>query len=478
MSILHNVKWVGFGQLFRILSQLIAIFYLTRLIDPAEYGLLAMATVVMNLANIFNDLGTASAVIQKQNPTQSFYNYIYKINIITGFSVMVLVILISPIMVTYFDRVELYGIIILLAFSFPISSYSIVHKAILEKAMRFEAVIKIEVFSSFIALIVAITMANMGFGVYSLVAQTIVAILIATVLFTKVSNVKLSVREKLNSEYTKGILSFSGHIFSFNLINYFSRNLDSLLIGRFFSAAILGSYSIAYRIMLFPVQNLTFVISRVFLPHFSKKLENVEENKKDYLKSLKIILSLSAPLMLGLAAVSHDFVSIFFDSKWSLIGGLLVWLAPTAIIQSTLSTTGTVFIAYAKTFWLFVLGCIGAVLMVLAFSFGIFFDIKVLTIFYFIANAINFFPVMYLVGKILNFGFGELIKIVVMSVFPAIIMFCLIKIFYMGFFIDNLHQRFIMAVLLGVFSYPLLYALMNLKDVKGLIVFVRKRLGI
>ncbi|MCP5810078.1 oligosaccharide flippase family protein, partial [Klebsiella pneumoniae] len=74
----------------------------------------------------------------------------------------------------------------------------------------------------------------------------------------------------INQSDKDSVINFSGFLLSFNLVNYFARNLDSILIGRFFSATILGAYSIAYRIMLFPLQSFTFVISRVFLPHFSK----------------------------------------------------------------------------------------------------------------------------------------------------------------------------------------------------------------
>ncbi|WP_341846259.1 oligosaccharide flippase family protein, partial [Enterobacter hormaechei] len=89
-----------------------------------------------------------------------------------------------------------------------------------------------------------------------------------------------------------------------------------MLIGRFFSSAILGVYSIAYRIMLFPLQSLTLVFSIFFLPHLSKNINNTNNtNKQDYLNALKLILSLSAPLMLGLSATSFSFTRIFFDPK-------------------------------------------------------------------------------------------------------------------------------------------------------------------
>lgn len=477
MSIFNSFKWVGLGQFVRISTQLVALFYLTRLIAPADYGLLAMASVVMNLANIFNDMGTGTAVIQRQNASQGFYNYIYRINVFTGIFIMLFVIAISPLIVNYFNRDELYPILCLLALSFPISSLTIVHKAKLEKEMAFQAVVKIEIFASFVGMILAIILANLNFGVYSLIFQTLITISISTLAFLKISDLTLSLKSKnITSSDKAGVIGFSGYLLSFNLINYFSRNLDSILIGRFFSATILGAYSIAYRIMLFPLQSLTFVISRVFLPHFSKNINNTNKNKQDYLRALQVILSLSAPLMLGLAATSISFTALFFDDKWYLIGELLLWLAPTAIIQSALSTTGTVFMAYGKTKWLFILGCIGALLMGVAFGTGIFFDIKTLVVLYFIANLINFFPSFILMKKILNFRYLELINVILRSVFPAILMFVLLKVLQDFYSFEDVLISFFINVLLGIFSYIVFYTILNFNDIQKIKIILKNKL--
>ncbi len=85
MSLVQSVKWITVSQVFKIVAQLISIFYLTTLIPPQEYGVLAMAAVVMNFASIFNELGTGAAIIQKQGISVGFYNFIYKINMATGF---------------------------------------------------------------------------------------------------------------------------------------------------------------------------------------------------------------------------------------------------------------------------------------------------------------------------------------------------------------------------------------------------------
>ena len=461
MSLSNGIKWVGLGQFVKVTTQLVVIFYLTRIIPPSEYGLLAMAAIVMNLANIFNDLGTGAAIIQRQNITQDFYNYIYKINIITGLVVMLSVMAISPVLVHYFKQPELYKIILLLSLCFPISSMSIVHKSSIEKVKNFKVSIKIEVFANLIGLLLAVTLAHLGFGVYSIVFQTIITLLLSTILYFYCSEINVSLKNRTKSENVNGVLSFSGYIFLFNIVNYFARNLDVIIIGRFFSSAILGAYSVAYKIMLFPVQNLTFVISRVFFPHFANQLDNISANRSDYLKSIHIILSIAAPMMLGISVLSQDLVHLFFDEKWYLIGDLLLWLAPTAIIQSILSTTGTVFTAYAKTFWLFCLGIVGMILMGASFILGSFYSIKTLTLFYFIANIINFFPVIYMVGKILNFKIATILFLIIRTVVPAGIMFLGIWLISHKILFEISYLSFALKIVIGVIIYSIFFLIFN-----------------
>lgn len=200
----------------------------------------------------------------------------------------------------------------------------------------------------------------------------------------------------------KKLIGFSGNLTIFNFINYFSRNADSIIIGHFLSSAILGAYSLAYRIMLFPVQNMTFVASRALYPVFSEYQDDNEKLKKTYYNTLYLILLLVFPLMTGLAMLSEPFIKLVFGDSWLLTASILTWLAPTGIVQAVLSTSGTIFMAKGKTYILMKLGFLGMILQVSSFILGVQFDIVTFAKFYFIANILNFIPVMWCVLKILD----------------------------------------------------------------------------
>ena len=109
------------------------------------------------------------------------------------------------------------------------------------------------------------------------------------------------------------------------------------------SASILGSYNLAHRIMLFPLQSLTFVATRSLYPILSKQQSNNQYISKIYLKCVYVVLFITCPLMMsGLAFYSEPFIRLIFGDEWYLTGIVLKWLAPTAIIQAVLSTSGSV----------------------------------------------------------------------------------------------------------------------------------------
>lgn len=190
--LLKNIFWIGLGQIVKIASQLIALFYLTSIVSPHAYGVLALAFVVVNFASLFSDMGTGTAIVQKKNITQTFINFLFRFNVFSGVCIMFLSFIAAFVMSWYYSMPELKIVIFLLSLLFPIVSLGIVHKAYLEKEQKFRLVMMVEIVSNVLALALAITLAKANFGVYSLVAQSLLQTILSTILFFKLSSIKVS----------------------------------------------------------------------------------------------------------------------------------------------------------------------------------------------------------------------------------------------------------------------------------------------
>lgn len=456
MSLISNAKWNAFSQFFKMGVQIVNLIYLAKIIPPAEYGIMAMAIVITNFGVLLRDLGTSAAIIQRRELTESIKNTIFWMNLILGFSLAVVIVLLSPVISIVYHQPELTPVLMLLSITFPLSSSAATHLALMERESKFKLISIIEVSSSLISVIVAVILANLGFGVYSLVAQAIVINFMSALQFWKASKWMPSRRMFIKLTDLRDIFGFSANLSLFNLINYFSRNADSFIIGKYMTATILGSYNLAYRIMLFPLQSLTFVASRSLYPILSKDQEHNDKIKSTYYNCVFIILLITAPLMSGIAIFSKPFILLIFGSQWHITADILKWLAPTAIIQSVLSISGAVFMAKGRTDTLMRLGIIGTILQVGAFLLGVHFSITTFALFYLIANILNFFPVMYCLLKLISgdfLSFFNKIKSIIISTSGMLLILKVI-----GFFVLN-DQRIdsvwylIVLSLLGVFFY-------------------------
>ncbi|MEC6910137.1 lipopolysaccharide biosynthesis protein [Klebsiella quasipneumoniae] len=455
MSLLNNAKWNFFSQAFKILAQLINVVYLAKIIPPAEYGIMAMAMVVINLGTLLRDLGTSAAIIQRKELTSNLVNTVFWLNVIMGVGLCIIVLGSSSFIASLYHQDKLFYVLVILSVVFPLSSCAAAHLALLERESQFKKISITEVSSSTVSVIVAIVLANLGFGVYSLVFQAIVLNLMSAIQFWVASSWRPSFKTIINGDELKKIFSFSANLSLFNFINYFSRNTDSFMIGKFMNATILGSYNLAYRIMLFPLQSLTFVAARSLYPILSKSQDDNLQISKIYINCVFFILLITAPLMSGLAFYSKPFVSIVFGEQWHITGDILKWLAPTAIIQSVLSTSGSVFMAKGRTDVLLKLGIIGAFLQVSSFLIGVHYDISTFAMCYMIANILNFFPVMYLLMKIINDTLFSLVKAIFPIFIAVAVMIFLLSMVHSHYPLGNIDSAFllIMFSLLGAVFY-------------------------
>ncbi|NPE50631.1 MOP flippase family protein [Dickeya dadantii] len=476
MGLLSNTKWVALSQGFKVAVQLLNIVVLARLIPPGEYGLMAMAIVVTNFAALVRDLGTSAAIIQRQDLEEKTINAIFWLNVAMGMAIAVIIIISSPVISYLFHESRLIFVLCLLSISFPLASTSSAHLALLEKRSRFREIAFIEISSSATAVTIAIILAYMNWGVYSLVMQAIIMALMSTIQLWLKSNWRPKTNKLFDWQEIKSLLGFSGNLTLFNFINYFSRNADSMIIGHYLSSAVLGAYSLAYRIMLFPVQNMTFVASRALFPIFSEYQEDNNRLKESYYKTLQLILLIALPLMAGLAVLSVPFVELVFGEKWHLTASILTWLAPTGIIQAVLSTSGTVFMAKGRTDVLMKLGILGMILQVSAFVVGVNFGIVNFAKFYFIANVLNFIPVMWSVMHMMGGRLSDFFKKIYKLIISTLLMVAFIKLILLNvpyFYVVDSFIKLIIISFLGGILYIFSVFVIN-KEVSSLFKFYLK----
>jgi PST family polysaccharide transporter len=428
MSAVSNAKWVAVSQAARIVSQLANIFVLARILPPSDYGLMAMATVVTNLALLIRDQGTSAAIIQKENLGHHTINTVFWFNIAVGFTIAALIMAGAPLIAGYFKHGELINILLLLALVFPISSSSISHQALLERESKFKKLAFIELVASTIAMVIAVIAALYGAGVYSLVLQAILLALLSSIQIWLASEWRPKGKPSLRE--LKDLLPFTGHMTTFQLITYFFRNADSMVIGRLLGVVPLGIYSMAYRIMLLPVQNITWAASRALFPVMSRQQNALDEMGKLYLQTLGFIAFLTAPLMAGIFSVRELFVEVAFGQRWLPVAGVLAWLTAVGFMQSISSTTGTVFMAQGKTKLLMWVSLFNAAIHLVAFGLGAEHGVNGVAQWYFYASFISGIVSLKIAGSLVHCSPSQILNACIRPIAIAGVMCMIVRTVY------------------------------------------------
>lgn len=250
-----------------VLFMLVANAVLARLLTAEEYGVLAIITVFVSFFHLFSDMGFGAGVIQNKELDQEDISNIFSFTVYLGLGLSVLFVALS------FGVAKIYGDDVFipvgtwLSLSVFFNTINMIPNAQLMREKRFVLVAIRNIVVYIGSYVVAIIMAFRGFSYYSLVGQSIIAACISFLWSYFTVRIRFKVIFDISS--IKKIYAYSSNIFLYNLVNYFGRNMDNLLTGKFMGSQVLGYYNKAYQLMLYPVNYLTNVITPVLHPILS-----------------------------------------------------------------------------------------------------------------------------------------------------------------------------------------------------------------
>ncbi len=404
----RGVTWSAISQFARQGTLVLTTVILARLLSPSDFGLVGMAMVVIGFINIFKDLGTSAAVIQKRELSEEFLSSIFWLNLGFGLFAMLILYLLAPMSGLYYQEPRVVVVLRVLSISFLISSLGIVHKALLERSLSFNSLARLEILSVVIGAMVGIVLALTNGGVWSLVSQALTTIFVSTVLLWFTSTWRPQMNISLYE--ANSVSRFSLNLTGYNIFNYFARNADYLLIGRYLGAQDLGFYTLAYQVLLFPLQNITAIVGRVLYPVLSIVKEDNTRFTSAYLKVVVSIAMISFPLMISVFLFAKPLIFIFFGEKWQAVIPLIMIFAPVGLIQSIGATVGSIYQVKGRTDWMFLWGIGAGSMAILAFIIGLQWGIIGVAVGYAIISFVLFYPNFAIPFQLIGLKFLQLLR--------------------------------------------------------------------
>jgi len=469
MSLKKKTFWGGIWNSLSSVSltglNFIITAILARLLSPNAFGVMGMIQTTIALINMMNQFGLSPAIIQGENLNQRRLSSLFWFNMLVGITLTGVVFFSADLVALFFNQNSLAPLLRLISIVFTVVSFSFIQQSLLRKEMKFKELFNINIISTISYGIITIILAVNGFGVKSLVLGYISKNIVTTILIILFNRWVPSFR--FDFKEIKDLLNFGVYVFGSSILNYFNRNLDYLLIGRFLGSEALGYYTLAYKMMLIPVQKIGGVISNTFLPAFSQIKHNQKSIKKYYLKVLQLISLLTFPMMGGLFIVAPEFILSVYGENWIPVIILIQIFSITGALQSLGTTVGTVQLSQGRSDISFKWNLFAvsnfAIVMIIGMNWGIIGVAVGVAIFSFYTFWISF----YITGSLINMSLLDLVKYIKKSVLYTLFMMIIVYLTKTYLVTPNIEQmpiQLAINIITGIVAYAAIFLVVDGKE--------------
>lgn len=302
------------GQLLRIAIQLTGVVVLARLLDPTDYGLIAMVTAIIGVGEVFRDFGLSSAAIQAASVSREQKSNLFWINTSIGLALALVVCAASGGIAALYDDERLVLVSLALSSTFLLNGIITQFRADLTRKLQFVRLTSAEVASQLLGLVIGIVLAALGAGYWALVAQQIAHHLIQLIILVVVTDwFPAGIYRRAEM---KPFLGFGANIVGAQLLGYASRNVDSVVIGATLGAGPLGLYNRAFQLMLLPLNQLNAPSTRVALPILSRLQDDRDRFSAFILFGQSVMLNAVCFVFAFLGAQAYAIIAIALGDQW------------------------------------------------------------------------------------------------------------------------------------------------------------------
>lgn len=410
-STFSGVRWSGSAHVLKQTLRFGIAIVLVRLLSPEPFGVIGMAAVVTGFVSVVGNLGFGSALVQKEELHEGHVTGVFWASLGLGAILAGLAIASAPLVGEFFEEPAVEPVLASLSAVFVLGAISAAPKSLLQREMDFESLAKVEVPALLLAGAAAIGLAWAGGGVWSLVTQRLAAPALEAAIVWAFVAWRPSFR--FPTEAIRELAAYSLNLTGFNVVNYWARRADDLLIGRVMGSASLGLYDRAYQLMLLPVRQIIGAISQVMFPALSSLQGDPARMRRMYLRVVRVVSMIAFPLMAGLAVLTDAFVIGVLGEQWTGAIRVIRILCLVAVIQTLGNPTGWIYKATGRTDWMMWWGAAGGTVLIASIVVGVWLgSIETVAWAYAGGNLLLLYPVIAIPGSLIDMPFGDVVKAV------------------------------------------------------------------
>jgi PST family polysaccharide transporter len=315
--ILGGAFWVGASQVLVQGVRFVGLLVLVRILSPGDFGLVAMCFVVTGVTVIFIEMGLPNALIQARELTPLQRSSAAWVFLALAAAVATITVLAAPLLGALFREPRVVALLRVFSAGFVINALAVVPDSVLRRKMKFREVGVADAVHAFSYVAVAVPLALSGFGPWSLVGGELGGAVGRVVVLTWLSRERPFGRFDASS--LRPLFSFGAKNAASNLCHAVRFQADTFIVGRALGAGLLGGYNITKRLITAPQQRVSWILSKVCFPGFSRIQDDDERLRRAYIKIISVTAFITWPALAFVAGNPGPVVEVFFGSQWLFI---------------------------------------------------------------------------------------------------------------------------------------------------------------
>jgi PST family polysaccharide transporter len=375
----------GAAQGIKLAVQIASAVVLSRLLEPKDFGAVAMVWPVVAFIGLFQDFGLNQATVQKPDLTHGEASLLFWINV--GLSVLLAFGLVAaaPVVSAFFRAPELSDLVIAYAGLFAVNSLGAQHGALLTRSMRFGALALADGGSVVVGFLVTALVAVVWPSYWAFFIGSAGSALFGLAVMWRSHPWTPSLPRPERS--LRSMLGFGAGLTGFNIVNFLARNLDNILIGRAFGDSVLGYYDRAYKLLLFPLQQINFPLARVLLPMLARLQSDAPRYRSAYLRTLRLALISTLPGVAFSIVHAGSVIPLLLGEQWREAVEIFAWLGFASLVQPLNNLSGALYVSQGRTQEFAAYGFILSAIPILSFFLGLPFGVTGVAAAYAIAEV-------------------------------------------------------------------------------------------
>lgn len=324
-KVISGIGWSTASSLFRNVSYFVQLVILTRFLSQEQMGIIAVAQLFIQFSLIFLDSGLSVGIIHKKNVSNQEYSSLFWLNIFAGIVLTSLLFFLSQILTKQYNSLELTNILKWLSFLIIINAFGVQQRTYCQKNFFFKRMALIEMISSLGVVVLTLIFATMGYGIYSMVYSSLIGALINNFLHFFIGlhkDSRLSFHFDFKETYP--FLKTGVYVVGSSILDFFSRELDTIIVSALLGLNFLGIYNVAKRIPVALFSFISSIITRVFSSAFARINDDLTLLKNSFVLTSKAMSWISFPLYFIIASIAPTLIYYLFGPDY--IDGAYVML--------------------------------------------------------------------------------------------------------------------------------------------------------